>query len=265
MELNKLTIKEAHQGLREKKFSSVELTKACLEQIKSKDEKIKSFLTVTEEVALKKATQADQAGDFTKPLTGIPAGIKDIFCTKDVRSTGGSKILDNYVPAYNATTVDKIEDQGSVMVGKTNCDEFAMGTSGENSGYFPTHNPWDLTRVPGGSSSGSAAAVAAHMCLYALGTDTGGSIREPASFCSITGLKVTYGRVSRYGVMAMASSLDTIGPLTKNVEDAAIVLKEIAGHDPKDSTTPQEKVDDYPAEIKKDIKGLKIGLAKEKK
>jgi len=263
MQLNELTISQAHEGLKKKDFSSVELTKACLEQIKKTDDKIKAFITVTEDIALQQAKVADKAGDFSNPLTGIPHAPKDVFCTKDIRSTGASKILDNYIPPYSATAVEKLNELRGVILGKVNCDEFAMGGSGENSGYFVTKNPWDLERVPGGSCSGSAAAVASDMCLYSLGTDTGGSIRQPAGFCGITGLKVTYGRVSRYGVMAMASSLDTIGTFAKNVEDAAIILKHIAGRDKNDSTTPEVKVDDYSAEMKKSIKGLKIGLPKE--
>jgi len=260
---NELTIKEAHEGLKKKDFSSVELTKACLARIKKTDDKIKAFITVTEDIALKQAEAIDKKGNFKNILTGIPTAPKDVYCTKGIRSTGASKILDNYVPPFDATAIEKLNAAGAVTVGKVNCDEFAMGGSGENSGYGNTHNPWDLDRVPGGSCSGSAAAVAADMCLYSMGTDTGGSIRQPAGFCGITGLKVSYGRVSRYGVMSMASSLDTIGPITKNVEDAAIILKEIAGRDRKDSTTPDIKVDDYPKEILKNIKGLKIGLPKE--
>ncbi|MFA6255512.1 MAG: Asp-tRNA(Asn)/Glu-tRNA(Gln) amidotransferase subunit GatA [Patescibacteria group bacterium] len=263
MLLNELTISQAHDGLKKKDFSSVELTKACLEQIKKTDDKIKAFITVTEDLALQQAQAADQKGDFLNPLAGIPNAIKDCFCTKGVKSTAGSKILENYVPPYSATSIEKLEANDSVMLGKVNLDEFTMGSSCENSGFFPTKNPWDLARVPGGSSGGSAAAVTANQCLYALGTDTGGSIREPASFCGITGLKVTYGRVSRYGVMSYASSFDTIGALTKNVEDAALVLNAIAGSDPKDSTTPPVAVPNYSEELKKDIKGLKIGVPKE--
>ena len=264
--LNKLTALEAFAGLRAKKFSSEEITKDCLKQIKSFDDKVKAFITVTESEALAQATEVDRKiknKESLSPLAGLPVAVKDLFCTKGIKSTGGSKILANYIPPYDATAVDKIRQADGVIVGKTNLDEFAMGSSGEKSGFFPTHNPWDLSRVPGGSSSGSVAATASDMCLYALGTDTGGSIRQPASFCNVTGLKVSYGRVSRYGVMAMTSSLDTIGPITKNVEDAAFILGQIAGRDEKDSTTPDIKVDDYLAEIKKDIKGLKIGLPKE--
>lgn len=263
MNLNELTIKKANEGLQKKEFSSVDLTKACLDQIKKTDEKIKAFITVTEEVALKQAEAADKAGDFSSPLAGIPTGIKDIFCTKDVKTTAASKILENYVPPFSATAIEKLEAQNSVMLGKTNLDEFAMGSSCENSAFFPTKNPWDLERVSGGSSGGSAAAVAANQSIYALGTDTGGSIREPASFCNVVGLKVTYGRVPRYGVMSYASSFDTIGPLTQTVEDAALVLNAIAGSDPKDSTTPAVQVEDYTKNLKQDIKGLKIGVPQE--
>jgi aspartyl-tRNA(Asn)/glutamyl-tRNA(Gln) amidotransferase subunit A len=263
MDLNTLTIKQANDGLNKKDFSSVELTKACLDQIKKIDKKIEAFITVTEDIALAQAKASDKNGDFSNPLSGIPHAPKDVFCTKGIRSTGASKILDNYIPPYDATVIKKLNDAGGVTLGKVNCDEFAMGGSGENSGYQITKNPWDLNRVPGGSCSGSAASVASDLCVYSMGTDTGGSIRQPAGFCGITGLKVTYGRVSRYGVMAMASSLDTIGPITKNVEDAAIILKHIAGKDKYDSTTPEVKVDDYPSEMLKDIKGLKVGLPKE--
>src|SRR3989338_755082 len=191
MRLNELTIKQAGDGLKKKEFSSVEITKACFEQIEKTDDKIKSFITLTKDLALKQAKEADQAGDFSRPLAGGPAAIKDCFCTKGVKTTAASKILENYVPPFSATSVEKLEANNYVMLGKVNLDEFTMGSSTENSGFFPTKNPWDLSRVPGGSSGGSAAAVAANQCLYALGTDTGGSIREPASFCGITGLKVT--------------------------------------------------------------------------
>jgi aspartyl-tRNA(Asn)/glutamyl-tRNA(Gln) amidotransferase subunit A len=221
---------------------------------------------LNEEEAYAQAGVADKKfknGENVSPLAGIPVAIKDIFCTKGLKSTGGSKILENYVPPFDATAVKKMREAGAVFLGKTNLDEFAMGGSTENSGFFPTHNPWDLTRVPGGSSGGSAAATSADMCLFSLGTDTGGSIREPASFCGTSGLKVSYGRVSRYGVMAMTSSLDTIGPFGKTVEDIALIMEYLAGRDGKDSTTPDIKVDDYSREITKSIKGLKIGLPKE--
>lgn len=263
MKLNELTIKQAHEGLKKKDFSSVDLTKACLDQIEKTDDKLQAFITVTKDQALAKAEAIDRVGDFTNPLTGIPVSIKDLFCTQGVKTTAASKILKDYVPPYTATSVKKLEDQNAVMVGKVNLDEFAMGSSTENSGFFPTKNPWDQTRVPGGSSGGSAVSVAVGDCLYALGTDTGASIRLPASFCGVTGLKVTYGRVSRYGVMSYASSFDTIGPLTRTAEDAAIVLGVIAGQDPKDSTTSPVAVPDYTANLSQDIKGLKIGIPKE--
>ncbi len=263
MNLNELTIKQANDGLKKKEFSSVDLTKACLERIKKVDDKIKSYITVTEDVALEQAKAADKMGDWSRPLAGIPVAIKDCFNTKGIKTTAASKILENYIPPFSATAYKKLAGEGSVLLGKVNLDEFTMGSSTENSGFFPTHNPWDLRRVPGGSSGGSAAAVAGAECLYSLGTDTGGSIREPASFCGVVGLKVTYGRVSRYGVMSYASSFDTIGPITKSVEDAALVLQAIAGPDPKDSTAPKVPVPDYSAELKKEIKGLKIGVPKE--
>lgn len=266
MDLNNLTALEIFAGLRDKKFSSEEITKNYLKKIKTLDDKVKSFITINDVEALAQTRVTDtkiKNNESLSPLAGIPVAIKDLFCTKGIKSTGASKILENYIPPYDASVVKKIRDDNGVIIGKTNLDEFAMGGSGENSGFFPTHNPWDLDRVPGGSSSGSAAAMAAGLCAYTLGTDTGGSIRQPAAFCNVTGLKPSYGRVSRYGVMAMTSSLDTIGPITKNVEDAAFILQQIAGRDEKDSTTLDVEVDDYLSEIKGDIKGLKIGLPKE--
>ena len=263
MKLNELTIKQAHEGLKKKQFSSVDLTKACLEQIKKTDDQIKAFVTLAEEEALAVAQAADKAGDFSQPLTGVPAAIKDLFCTKDIRTTASSKILENYIPPYSATSVKKIEDQQGVIIGKVNLDEFACGSSTESSYFGPTKNPWDLSRVPGGSSGGSVASMAADQAIYSLGTDTGGSIRQPAALCGAVGLKPTYGRVSRYGVVAMASSLDQVGPITKTVEDAAIVLSQIAGPDKKDSTTVPVAVPDYQAAIQKDIKGLRIGVPQE--
>ena len=265
-DLNKLTLLEAFQGLREGKFTSRELTQDCFNQIKKFDDKVKAFITLNEEEAFDQADTFDakfKTGENLPPLAGIPVIIKDIFCTKGLKTTAASKILADYVPPFDAEAIRRLREQGAVFLGKVNLDEFAMGGSTENSGFFPTHNPWDLERVPGGSSGGSAAALAADMGIYALGTDTGGSIREPASFCGVSGLKVSYGRVSRYGVMAMTSSLDTIGPFAKSVEDLALILKYIAGRDVKDSTTPDLPVDDYSQEIKKEIKGLKIGLPKE--
>ncbi|MFA5048885.1 MAG: Asp-tRNA(Asn)/Glu-tRNA(Gln) amidotransferase subunit GatA [Patescibacteria group bacterium] len=264
--LNKLTLLEAFEGLRKKEFSSVELTRDCLAQIKALDDKVKAFITLDEDGAIAQAKAVDKklkSEESLSPLAGIPVAIKDLFCTKGLRTTGASKILENYVPPFDATAVAKLRAEEAVILGKTNCDEFAMGGSTENSGFFPTHNPWDLERVPGGSSGGSAAALSSDMCIYSIGTDTGGSIREPASFCGISGLKVSYGRVSRYGVLAMTSSLDTIGPFGKNVEDIAVLLKYLAGRDPLDSTTPDIAVDDYSEAINQNIKGLKVGLPKE--
>ncbi|MFA6215926.1 MAG: Asp-tRNA(Asn)/Glu-tRNA(Gln) amidotransferase subunit GatA [Patescibacteria group bacterium] len=263
MLLNELTIKQANEGLKKKDFSSVDLAKACFDRIKKTDDKIKAFVTLTEDLAIKQAEAADRAKDFSQPLAGIPAAIKDIFCIEDIRTTAASKILENYIAPYTATTVKKLLSAGSAVLGKTNMDEFACGSSTETSHFGQTKNPWDLKRVPGGSSGGSAAAVAADQCLYALGTDTGGSIRQPASLCNIVGIKPTYGRVSRYGVIAMASSLDQVGPMTKTVEDAAIVLEQLAGSDKNDSTTVNHEVPKYSELIKKGIKGLKIGVPKE--
>lgn len=258
-------ILELHQKLKEKKVSAVELTKDYLNTAQEKNVELNSFISFCEKEALQQAKQADQmiAQGEMNYLTGIPYALKDLFCTKGIQTTSGSKILEGYKPPYNATVYEQLQKAGAVLIGKNNQDEFAMGASGENSGFGPTKNPRDLERVPGGSSSGGAAAVAADQVVFALGTDTGGSIRLPAAFCECVGLKVTYGRVSRFGVIALASSLDTIGPLTKNVEDAAIVLEAIAGNDPLDSTTPKVKVDDYIDELKKSVKGMKVGIPKE--
>lgn len=259
-------IQEIHNGLRKKAFSVRELVEASLQRIRDVDEKVKAFLTLDEEGALKKADELDRrlaAGDAMGLLYGIPAGIKDNIVTKGVRTTCASKILANYEPIYNATVMDKLDAADAVMVGKTNMDEFAMGSSTENSAFFPTRNPWDLERVPGGSSGGSAAAVAAGEVVFALGSDTGGSIRQPAAYCGIVGLKPTYGRVSRFGLVAFASSLDQIGPLTRTVADAAYVLQAIAGHDPHDSTSANVEVPDYTAALTGDVKGLRIAVPKE--
>jgi aspartyl-tRNA(Asn)/glutamyl-tRNA(Gln) amidotransferase subunit A len=262
---DQLTIHEAHRLLEERRFSSVELTRACLDRIRYLDERIGAVVTVTEELALQQAEEADKriaAGDAGQ-LAGIPVLVKDNMCTRGVRTTCSSKMLQSFVPPYNATVVDKLEEAGAVIVGKANMDEFAMGSSTEHSALFPTHNPWDLSRVPGGSSGGSAAAVAAGEAIFALGSDTGGSIRQPAGFCSVTGLKPTYGRVSRYGLVAFASSLDQIGPLTQDVTDCAMVMNAIAGHDNRDSTSAPEPVPDYKQCLNGDVKGLKIGIPKE--
>ncbi len=219
-----LTIHEAHRLLKARQLSSVELTKACLERIRQVEPKVHALVTITEELALKQAEKADQliaAGDVN-PLTGIPVVIKDNMCTKGIPTTCSSKMLQNFIPPYDATVVEKLNNCGAVIIGKGNMDEFAMGSSTEHSAFFTTHNPWELSRVPGGSSGGSAVAVAADEAIYALGSDTGGSIRQPAGFCSVVGLKPTYGRVSRYGLVAFASSLDQIGPLTKDVTDCAL-------------------------------------------
>ncbi|HLB27788.1 MAG TPA: Asp-tRNA(Asn)/Glu-tRNA(Gln) amidotransferase subunit GatA [Dehalococcoidales bacterium] len=262
---NELTIHDAHELLRAKKLSSVELTKDCLERIRQVEPKVKAIVTVTEELALKQAAQADKllASGKATPLTGIPALIKDNMCTKGIKTTCSSKMLENFVPPYDATVIEKLNASGMVMVGKANMDEFAMGSSTENSALFTTHNPWDLSRVPGGSSGGSAAAVAAGEAIYALGSDTGGSIRQPAGFCSVSGLKPTYGRVSRYGLIAFASSLDQIGPLTKDVTDCALVLNAIAGYDKRDSTSVDQPAPDYTKCLTGDIKGLRLGVPKE--
>jgi len=266
LDLNTLTITEAHAGLVKKEFSSTELTKACLQQIKKTEPKVHAFLLVAEKQALSQAREVDtkiSRKEKIGELAGIPYSAKDLFCTKDIKTTAASRILENYIPPYESTTTKRLKDGDAVLIGKTNLDEFAHGASTEHSAFGPTHNPHDLTRVPGGSSGGSAASVASHECLFSLGTDTAGSIRQPANFCGVVGIKPTYGRTSRYGVIAMASSLDSIGHLTRSVEDAALVLKAIAGHDPHDSTTSSEPVPDYLKEIKKPIKNLKIGIPRE--
>lgn len=265
MGLNELTITQALKGLKEKKFSAVELTRACVARIRKVEPKINAFITVCEKKALNQAQKADnlrQKGSL-QPLLGIPFAIKDIFSTCGIKTTAGSKVLENYIPVYDATAVKKLKKAGAIIIGKTNLDAWALGSSGENSDFGPTKNPWDLTRVSGGTSSGSAAAVAADMCLAATGTDTGGSVRLPAAFCGVVGLKPTYGRVSRYGVIAAASSLDTIGHLAKNVTDAAIILNITAGKDLLDATMPPKVVPDYSQNINQPIRGLKIGLPKE--
>ncbi len=262
---HELTIHEAHELLKNKKISSVELTKSYLERIEQVEPKVHALVTITGELALSQAQRADEliAKGNINPLIGIPAVIKDNMCTEGILTTCSSKMLENFVPPYNATVVEKLNNCGIVMVGKTNMDEFAMGSSTEHSALFPTHNPWDLSRVPGGSSGGSAAAVAASEVVYALGSDTGGSIRQPAGFCSVTGLKPTYGRVSRYGLVAFASSLDQIGPLTRDVIDCALVMNTIAGYDSRDSTSVQYPTPDYSRCLDNDIKGLRIGIPKE--
>jgi len=263
--LYELTIHEAHKLLKQREISSVELTKAVLERIEKVENKIRACVTITEDVALKQAQEVDNYihGGNIAPLTGIPTLIKDVICTKGIRTTCSSRMLENFVPPYDATVTEKLKAQKAVVVGKTNMDEFAMGSSTEHSAFFPTRNPWDLTCVPGGSSGGSAAAVAANEAIYALGSDTGGSIRQPAGFCNVVGLKPTYGRVSRFGLVAFASSLDQIGPITKDVTDCALVINAIAGYDPKDSTTVPYAVPDYTLNLIPDLKGMRIGIPKE--
>src|SRR5437867_44275 len=265
-DLHWLTLSEAAELLRRREASSVELTQAAFERVARLDREIHAFLTLTQERALAQARRADEmlAGGEGGPLTGVPAAIKDVICTAGVRTTAGSKILEPFVPPYDANVITLLDEAGFVMLGKTNMDEFAMGSSGENSAYGPTRNPWAPDRVPGGSSSGSAAAVAAGMAYYALGSDTGGSIRQPASLSGVVGLKPTYGRVSRYGLVAFASSLDQIGPFARSVRDAALVFEAIAGHDARDSTSaPVELLKISESLVETDLKGLQVGVPME--
>ena len=259
------TIAEHAQALRNKEYSSVELTRHFLDRIHRLDGRLNSFVTVVDEQALSTAAQADERlrKGGAGPLAGVPFAHKDIFCTQGVKTSCGSKMLDNFIAPYDATCVAKLKAAGTVMLGKTNMDEFAMGSSNETSHYGPVHNPWDLAAVPGGSSGGSAAAVAARLAPGASGTDTGGSIRQPAALCGITGIKPTYGRVSRYGMIAFASSLDQGGPMARTAEDCALLLGAMAGFDPRDSTSVEQAVPDYTATLNDAIAGLKIGLPKE--
>jgi aspartyl-tRNA(Asn)/glutamyl-tRNA(Gln) amidotransferase subunit A len=266
MELHKLTIHQLHDLLVKKKATSREITEAFYRRVRDVDDKIKAYLILTEEEALRQADRVDQKiskGEKIGDLAGVPLGLKDILCTKGIRTTCGSRILEGYVPFYDGTVVQKLKERDVVLLGKLNMDEFAMGSSTENSAYQITHNPWDLSRIPGGSSGGSAASVAAHECSASLGTDTGGSIRQPASCCGIVGMKPTYGRVSRYGLVAFASSLDQIGPLTKDVEDCAIMMNAISGYDPHDSTSVYLEVPEYKQSLRSDVKGLRIGIPNE--
>lgn len=263
MMMHNLSVAALIKGLKNKDFSSVELTQHYLNRINKS--KLNAFISVTENLALAQANEADlkiAKGDNT-PLTGIPYAHKDIFCTKGVKTTAGSKMLDSFISPYDATLSHQFNSENMVMLGKTNMDEFAMGSSNENSYYGPVKNPWNLKKIPGGSSGGSAAAVASRIAPFATGTDTGGSIRQPASLCGITGLKPTYGRISRYGMIAYASSLDQAGPMTQTAEDAAIVLNAMAGFDNKDSTSAAKETPDYTNQLTNSLDGLKIGLPKE--
>lgn len=261
--MDNLTIHEIHDLINKKEISYTELVKNYLKRIDSVEDKVQATLSILGEESIKKAEKYDKNIKKSKGLYGIPYGLKDNICTLDIKTTCASKILSDYKPPFNATVVEKLEESGAILLAKMNMDEFAMGSSTENSGYKKTRNPWDLSKVPGGSSGGSAASIAANEVVFSLGSDTGGSIRQPASFCGVVGLKPTYGLVSRYGLVAFASSLDQIGPVTKDVEDCAIVLNSIAGHDKKDSTSIKVESKDYTNSLKQSIEGLKIGVPKE--
>jgi len=266
LELTKLTALMVAEKIRKREISVIELTNAYLARIDELNGTIGAYITVCAEQALRQAESVQKKLDGREnilPLAGIPAGIKDNICTRDVKTTCASKMLDNFLPPYDATVTKKLSESDVIVLGKLNMDEFAMGSSNENSWYMPVKNPWDHERVPGGSSGGAAAAVASHMSCFALGSDTGGSIRQPASFCGVVGLKPTYGAVSRFGLIAFASSLDQIGPITRDVADCALVMNVIAGHDPLDSTSVDMDYPDYTTFLKNDVKGLKIGLPKE--
>lgn len=263
--LHQLTVAQLNQGLQQKKFSSEELTNHFLRRITELDSEYNCYITLDTETAQSRAKDADKqlANGAQKPLLGVPIAHKDIFCTRGVKTTCGSKMLNNFIPPYDATVVSKLYQAGAIMLGKTNMDEFAMGSSNETSYFGAVKNPWNTNTVPGGSSGGSAAAVAAKLTPAATATDTGGSIRQPAALCGVTGLKPTYGRVSRYGMIAFASSLDQGGPMTQTAEDAAILLTAMAGHDPKDSTSAPRDNEDFSCKLNHSIKGLKIGIPKE--
>ncbi|CUH96357.1 Glutamyl-tRNA(Gln) amidotransferase subunit A [Propionispora sp. 2/2-37] len=266
MELFTYTAQQLHQKLIDKEISAVEITKAVLSRMDQVEERVRAYITQTRDTALRQAQVVDEKlarGETIVPLAGIPGIIKDNMCTRGIKTTCASHMLENFVPPYDATVIEKLAVEGMVMTGKANMDEFAMGGSTENSGFFPTRNPWDMDRVPGGSSGGSAAAVAAGEAIWALGSDTGGSIRQPAAYCGVVGMKPTYGRVSRYGLVAFASSLDQIGPITRDVTDCALVMNAIAGYDPKDSTSINAAVPDYTQALVPNVKGLKIGIPRE--
>jgi aspartyl-tRNA(Asn)/glutamyl-tRNA(Gln) amidotransferase subunit A len=266
MDLTTLATSEIRTHLIERRVSAEEIVRAHLAQIEDKDKEVRAYLHLSPERALEQARRIDQlvaAGEPLPPLAGVPVAVKDVILTRGTRTTCASRILENYLAPYDATAVIRLEAAGAAILGKTNCDEFAMGSSTENSGFFPTRNPHDLTRVPGGSSGGSGAAVAANLATVSLGSDTGGSIRQPAAFCGIVGMMGTYGRVSRYGLVAFASSLDHIGPFGRSVRDVALVLRTIAGRDPMDSTSADVPVPDYEAELERGVRGLKVGIPKE--
>ena len=268
MDLHELSIRQAHELLTNREISSEELTRAYLARIERLDPRVKSYVTVSEDHAREQARDADQrirTGNGLTPLTGIPYAAKDSLSTRSINTTCSSRILEDYKPFYDCTAINKLNSSSSVLLGKTNMDEFGMGSSTENSGFFTTRNPWDFDYVPGGSSGGSAASVAAGLAPFSLGEDTGGSVRMPASFCGVTGLKTTYGRVSRYGLIPLVSSFDTIGPMARSVHDVALVLEAIAGHDPKDSTSRWETPQPYSKSLDKteDLRGLRIGIPKE--
>ena len=265
-EFYKMTAKELGDLIQNKETKAIEIAESFASRINSVEDKVKAYITVTQEAMTEEAKTVDsliEKGEKLPPLAGVPCGVKDNMSTKNILTTAASRILNDYVPVYDATVVNKLKENHIPVTGKCNLDEFAMGSSCENSAFFPTHNPWNLNRVPGGSSGGSAACVAADECAFALGSDTGGSIRQPASFCGIVGLKPTYGRVSRYGLLAFASSLDQIGPMTKDVTDAALVLNAICGRDEMDSTSLSVPVPDFTQSLTEDIKGMKIALPKE--
>ena len=264
-DLNWLTIREAHRLLSRREISSVELTRACLERIESVEDRVGAFLAITPDLAMEQAGKADRSLSSNEggPLTGIPVQVKDVMCTRGIPTTCGSRMLEDYVPVYDSTAVARLLDRGAVVLGKGNMDEFAMGSSCENSAFHPARNPWDLDRVPGGSSGGGSASVASGEATYALGSDTGGSVRQPAAMCGVVGMKPSYGLVSRYGLVAYASSLDQIGPIGRSVEDCALVLNAIAGHDPRDSTSLPGRAPDYLSGIENEIAGLRLGLPSE--